>query len=106
MGFRWKIGNGEKVKFWKDNWLGSSSLVIQYWGLYRIVNEQNRTVKDLWDGIELKCTFRRTFTPQMMALWDEVVQHASVIVFSNDEDALVWQYNTSGFYSSQSLYSI
>jgi hypothetical protein len=23
MGFRWKIGNGRKVKFWEDNWLGT-----------------------------------------------------------------------------------
>lgn len=24
LGFRWKIGNGKKVKFWEDNWLGHS----------------------------------------------------------------------------------
>ena len=31
MGFRWRLGNGRKVKFWVDNWLGTSSLAIQYW---------------------------------------------------------------------------
>lgn len=30
MGFRWRIGNGKNIKFWEDNWLGSSSLAIQY----------------------------------------------------------------------------
>ena len=30
--------NGEKVRFWEDNWLGTSSLAIQYWKLYRFVN--------------------------------------------------------------------
>jgi hypothetical protein len=39
MGYSWHIGNGKKVRFWEDYWLGSSSLAIQYWKLYRIVNE-------------------------------------------------------------------
>jgi hypothetical protein len=34
MGFMWKIGNGQKVKFWKDNWLDTTSLAIQFWKLY------------------------------------------------------------------------
>jgi hypothetical protein len=38
MGFRWKVGKGDS-RFWKDVWLGSSSLAIQYWELYSIVNE-------------------------------------------------------------------
>ena len=41
---RWVIGNGEKIRFWKNNWLGTSSLAIQYWKLYRFVNEKNRSV--------------------------------------------------------------
>jgi hypothetical protein len=30
MGFRWKIGDGKRVKFWEDNWIGPSSLAVQY----------------------------------------------------------------------------
>jgi hypothetical protein len=30
LGYRWKIGNGRKIKFWEDNWLGESSLAIQF----------------------------------------------------------------------------
>jgi len=61
MGFRWKIGDGKKIRFWEDNWLGTSSIAIQYYRLYRLVNEHNITVCDAWDGVNLKCTFRRTF---------------------------------------------
>jgi hypothetical protein len=39
--FRWKVGNGKKVRFWKDNLLGNSSLAIQFWGLYVIVNKKD-----------------------------------------------------------------
>jgi hypothetical protein len=39
MWYRWKVGNGKKVRFWKDVWLGSSNLAIQYWEIYSTVNE-------------------------------------------------------------------
>jgi hypothetical protein len=39
MGYRWKVGDGSKVRFGEDLWIGSSSLVIQYWEIYCIVNE-------------------------------------------------------------------
>jgi hypothetical protein len=54
MGFRWCVGNGKKIKFWEDNWLGTSSLAIQFWELYVIVNEKTGTIADLWDGYDVK----------------------------------------------------
>jgi hypothetical protein len=39
MGYRWKLGKGNKIHFWEDLWIGTSSLAIQYWSLYYIVNE-------------------------------------------------------------------
>jgi hypothetical protein len=47
MGYRWIIGDGKKIRFWEDNWLGSSSLAIQYWKLYRWVNEKEKIVASL-----------------------------------------------------------
>jgi hypothetical protein len=40
LGHRWKIGNGNKVKFYEDNWLGPSILAIQYREVYILVNEK------------------------------------------------------------------
>ena len=50
----------KKVRFWEDKWLGSSSLAIQFWNLYMIVNEKNCTVAELWYWENLKCSFRRS----------------------------------------------
>jgi hypothetical protein len=36
-------------------WLASSSLTIQYWEIHSIVNKQNKTIVELWDGVNLKC---------------------------------------------------
>jgi len=106
MGFRWQIGNGKLVKFWKDNWLGNSSLAIQYWKLYQIVNEKAGTVFDLWDRENLKCTFRRSVGQKLMNDWLEVKQLASAISFTSEEDSLIWMFSSKGVYSSQTLYKI
>jgi hypothetical protein len=53
MGYRWKVGDGKKIKFCEDVWIGSSSLAIQFWEIYCIVNEQNSTLADLWVGEQL-----------------------------------------------------
>jgi len=42
----------------------------------------------------------------MMEIWDQVYQIASTISYSDEEDALVWQFTSNGIYSSQSLYRI
>jgi hypothetical protein len=81
MGYRWKIGNGLKIRFWEDAWLGTSSLAIQLWVIYSIANEQNKSVAELWDGVNLKCTFRRCVDRRLFELWEEVVSLPSTIVF-------------------------
>jgi len=45
----------------------SSSLAIQYWPLYRIVNEKEKSIADLWDGDSLRCTFRRTVSEDFVS---------------------------------------
>jgi hypothetical protein len=80
------VERGNRVRFWEDVWLSSSSLVIQYWELYCIVNEQNSTIADLWDGCNLKCTFRRTVDIRLFNLWEEVLNIASSLSLSNEDD--------------------
>jgi len=41
-------------------------------------------------GMVLKCTFRRCVDERLMNLWLEVVQLASAISFSDEEDSLIW----------------
>jgi len=71
-----------------------------------IVNEKNGTIHDLWDGENLKCTFRRTADQRLMNDWLELKQLAETISFSNEEDSPVWMFSSKGIYSSQSLYRI
>jgi hypothetical protein len=99
MGYQWKIGNGRNVMLWEDQWLGTSSLAIQYWELYCLANEQFKTVAELWDGQNLKITFRRCFDHNLMIQWYELVQIASSIQFSKESDALVWKFGSNGVFT-------
>jgi hypothetical protein len=70
------------------------------------VNEQSKTVADLWDGENLKCTFRRCVDVRLFNLWEELVNLVTTIEFTDDEDALIWKFRSSSIYSSQSPYRV
>jgi hypothetical protein len=105
-GYKWLVGNGTNIKFSEDTWYGNAPLAILYWDVYMIVNQQDKTIHELWDGSQLRCTFRRTFTEELMLQWLEILEIANGINFSDSPDHLIWRYESNGVYSSKSLYAI
>jgi len=79
---------------------------VQYWPLYVINNEKGITIERAWDGVNLKLTFRRAIPERLMLLWEELLQIASTIEFSDNDDDIIWQYDSKGKYSVKSLYSV
>jgi hypothetical protein len=71
-----------------------------------LINEQNKSIAELWDGNNLRCTFRRCVDIRLFQLWEEVVSIAESISLTMDEDEMVWQFQSSGSYSTQSLYRV
>jgi hypothetical protein len=106
LGYRWIPGNGKRIHFWEDTWFGSVPLAVQFWELYSICNEKTKTLAEVWVDKELRVTFRRTFSNQMMQKWDELVSVVEHVVLNEDVDALIWCYEKSGVYSSHSCYKI
>jgi hypothetical protein len=86
VGYRWKIGNGKRVRFWEDNWLGHSSLAVQFWDLYIVVNGETGNVADLWDGHNLKCTFRRTVDSHLVSEEEPSASHMCARISSHTYD--------------------
>jgi hypothetical protein len=58
------------------------------------------------NGENLKCTFRRCVDSRLFDMWEELVNLVSTVELTEDEDALIWQFQSNGVYSSQSLYSV
>lgn len=106
VGYKWKIGNGQKIRLWEDHWCGNSSLAIQFWPLYRILNEYGKTIAEIWDGFTLKCIFRRNLNDHLYQMWLEVIELVSTIQISPVEDEMVWQFSSKGTFTTQSLYKI
>ena len=51
---------------------------------------------ELWDGNELKCTFRRNFSEELMVQWLDLVNIVRLTPVSGEEDSLIWQYESTG----------
>jgi hypothetical protein len=103
MGYNWNVGDGKKVRFWEDQWFGSFSLSIQYWEIYSIINEQGCSVREAWDGLNLRFTFRRTVNRRLMNQWFELIHIACSISFIDEPDSIIWQFISTVRYSVQSL---
>jgi hypothetical protein len=56
--------------------------------------------------MELRFTFRRTVNSRLMNQWYELEQIASSINFTDEPDNAIWQLNSMGRYSVQSLYAV
>lgn len=73
IGIMWLVGDGRKIRFWEDHWLGNSSLAIQFWPLYVICEQQGKTISQVWDGEVLRLSFRRSVSDSLMSLWYELL---------------------------------
>lgn len=105
-GYVWKVGDGTKIRFWEDTWSGSAPLAVHFWDLYCICNQSGVSLARVWDGEQVKLNFRSTFSEAVLMRWQELVEIVSAVQYNPDGDALVWQYDSKGVYTSQSLYAI
>ena len=81
-------------------------MAIQFWEFYSIANEHNQAIVDLWDGVNLKITFRRCVDNRLLLLWYDMLSIVQSIVLSNEDDALIWKLESNGVYSVRSMYAM
>ena len=94
------------MRFWEDWWFGNCSLATQFWDLYVINNQKNLCVDDVWDGTELKISFRRGVNETLMQDWLALITITESITFSEDCDAIIWSFDNSSKFSVQAMYKI
>lgn len=91
LGYQWIVGDEKSIRIWEDQWFGGSSLGIQFWDLYAICNEHMATLAEVWDGREIKVSFRRTFGPRLLEQWDDFSQIVSAVVLTTKRDQMMWK---------------
>ncbi|RVW50222.1 Threonine--tRNA ligase, mitochondrial 1 [Vitis vinifera] len=105
------VGNGRRVKFWKDNWCGNSTLCNSFPSLYAFASYKEAWIEEMWDhsggeGVWI-LRFSRPFND-----WEvEEVERLLVIIRGRRlnplaEDCLLWKETKDGIFSVKSLYSI
>ena len=66
----------------------------------------NKSVNEVLDGQCLKLSFRRNFSDSLMEQWFQLEEITKSITFTAEPDALTWQLDNKGKYSSNSLYHV
>ena len=66
--------------------------------------KKNVSIAEVWDGNELKISFRRRVSNRLMLSWLDLVSIAESITFTEDCDSIFWAFDGSGKFSVQSMY--
>ena len=104
------VGNGRRVKFWKDNWCGNFTLCNSFPYLYAFSSYKEAWLEELWDhSVEERVwspSFSRPFND-----WEvEEVERLLLTIRGRRlnpllEDRMLWKETKDGFFSIKSLYS-
>lgn len=105
---RRNVGNGSKILFWHEIWLGPSPLKAQFPRLYKISSLPNAPISSFgsWTGRDWAWSFEwsRPFRPRDVVEWSELMAALALVCLSvNDEDSCVWALDKTGAFSVKSL---
>jgi hypothetical protein len=105
-GTKWIVGNGKKIRFWHDIWLGNCPLKIRFHKLFRISRQQEWSVHD-FRGVDWNIdSRRRRLDNDEVAEWNELQEALDLVVFSEEDDVVTWALESSGKFSTRSLYRL
>ena len=105
------LGNGQRVKFWKDRWCGDELLCVSFPSLFALAVFKDAWVKDVWcsneGGGSWSLLFSKLFNDWEM---DEVCRFFSGLngksVQQTVEDKVIWRETKYEKFSVKSLYKL
>ncbi|KAJ9676777.1 hypothetical protein PVL29_022006 [Vitis rotundifolia] len=107
----YQVGNGRRVKFWKDKWCSDEPLCESFPSLYSISLTKDAWVSEVWnsesDGEGWTPLFSRAFNDWEIAMLEcFMLKIQAIKVQREEDDRVVWTASKSGDFSIKSLYSI
>ena len=105
------LGNGQRVKFWKDKWCGDGPLCESCPSLFSMSMSKNAWVSEVWnpvgDGVGWTPLFARAFNDWEIDLVERLLQKIQAFrVQREEEDRVIWTASNDGAFSVRSLYSM
>jgi len=106
----WKVGKGDKIKFWEDEWLAIGQLKARYDRLYNNSELKDKTIRSLgsWNTgrWEWKFSWRREWFEWEKTLVDDFMSIISLVSFQPDnEDVRLWNDPPSYTFSVKYAYN-
>jgi hypothetical protein len=100
---RYSLGNGEKIQFWTDWWLGNGPLAQCFARLFQISAEPDASVNQLWRNGSWNIHFRRSFGQAERENWAALLVELAAAQPSAVPDSVSWALAPSGIFSTKSL---
>ena len=108
----WKVGCGDKFKFWEDNWMGGvGKLIEKYLRLYTISSQQNQFIHHMGafkeSGWEWEFRWRRPLFDNELDMAISFLKDVeSYRIQLQHTDQWVWLTDSNGQYSVRSAYNV
>lgn len=95
-----EVGNGTYIRFWKDKWLGNSTLQVAFPNLFTIVQDPNAVIAAYREGVNWDLKFRRDMHDwEINELLDLYARLQQSNVNSQAVDRLKWGNHGGGIYT-------
>jgi hypothetical protein len=90
------LQDGKVIRFWKDIWLGATTLKVQYPNLYNIVRRKSATVAKIFSSRPLNVSFRRNLVAQNLQSWQHLVMKLTSVRLTDRPDHFKRPLNSNG----------
>lgn len=97
--FKWGgsiVKNGKDTSFWEDVWIGEAPLRLIFPELYEHCRDKNCTVNYCWKGGEWKMESRRSFSPEELSQWENLLEMIRNVRISGEPDRVQWVLEKGG----------
>ena len=104
------VGNGRRVKFWKDIWWGNLALCNSFPSLYAFASSKKAWVEEFWDTSGGEGAWSPRFSKPFNDWEVEEVERLLLTIRGARlnplmEDRMMWKVNSNGIFSVKSLYN-
>ena len=99
-----KIQNGEQTRLWEDNWLGNTSLKLQYLNLYNLAYHKHDIFHKVLNTTPLNVSFRRNLQGNNLKDWLQIVSKVVDVELVQGHDIGIWTLQQNGLFSVHSMY--
>lgn len=82
--------------------MGNTSLAAtQFWPLFVINEQQDKTIVQVWDGESLKLTFRRSVSEKLMEMLFDLLSIVEEVHLGEEANKIFWSFSSNGHFSVQ-----